>query len=231
MDGQLCAEMGPSYFDVPEAGRRLREHNPDCRIIISLRDPVARSFSLYLHHKRKGRLNCSFREAIQKMPRIIDASRYRKHISRWAEMFGMERILVILLEDISSSPALVLERVYDFIGIARVSAPSEAGESVYVASLPHSPALARLATNGAGWLRDKGLHGLVEFAKGLGLNRVYTGFRGALPALKPEMRRELVREFEPDIAYVEELLGRPLTEWRDVSYAGRKSDRIEANGS
>ncbi len=211
---QICAEIGPSYFDVTETAPRLQGHNPHARIIINLRDPVDRSFSLYLHHTRRGRLDCTFQEAVTEMPRIIDSSHYRKHISRWIEAFGRERVLIILLQDISSSPEQVLEQVYSFLEIPYVPLPAVAKERVYTASLPRFPVLAKLATLGSEWLRDKRLYGLLQFAKKIGLRRVYTGASDSLPTLATETREALIQEFEPDIAYVENLLNRSLTKWR-----------------
>jgi hypothetical protein len=167
-----------------------------------------------LHHKKRGRLNCDFREAIKKMPRIIDSSRYRSHLNRWIERFGSKRVLIILQEDISVSPEQVLDQVYSFSGIARLPAPAVAWERVNVASLPSVPALAWLATCASRALRDRRLHRPIELARRLGLTRIYSGAEELLPAIEPEIRKELVEEFEPDIAYVENLLRRSLADWR-----------------
>jgi hypothetical protein len=211
---QICAEIGPSYFDAPETAPRLRGHNPHARIIINLRDPADRSFSLYLHHTRRGRLDGTFQEAVAEMPRIIDSSHYRKHMSRWIEAFGRERVLIILLQDISSSPEQVLGQVYDFLKVPHIPLPAVAKKRVYIASLPRFPILAKLATLGSEWLRDRRLYGPLQLAKKVGLKRVYTGDSDSLPTLVPETREVLIREFELDIAYVEDLLGRSLDEWR-----------------
>jgi hypothetical protein len=211
---QICAEVGPSYFDTPETALRLQEHNPHARIIITLRDPADRSFSLYLHHTRRGRLDCSFQEAVVEMPRIIDSSHYRKHIGRWIETFGPKQVLIILLQDFSSTPEHVLKQVYDFLQISHIPLPPMAKERVYTASLPRFPVLARLATQGSEWLRDRRLYAPLRAAKKIGLKRVYTGAPDSLPTLAPDAREALIRILEPDIAYVEDLLGRSLTEWR-----------------
>ncbi len=223
-DGQYCAEVGPTYFDVPEAVARLRAHNAECRIVVTLRDPVARSFSLYLHHRKKGRLDCDFEEAIRRMPRLLESSRYGRHLSRWIDRFGREQVLVILQEDIASAPAQVLGQVYDFVGIQPMRVPAAATERVNAASLPAFPRLAAAATRLGDWLRDRRLYGPVEMAKALGLKRVYSGFRGKLPALAPAVRERLIGDFEPDIAFVEELIGRSLDAWRRA--ADRQSEAI-----
>jgi hypothetical protein len=213
--------VAATYFDIPEAAQRIRDHNVKCRIIITLRDPVARSFSLYLHHKKMGRLNCDFREAIKQMPRIIDSSHYRKHIKRWTEVFGSEQILIILLEEISASPERVLERTYEFLEINKVRAPASAWKQVNAASLPASPVLASLLTRGSHWLRERRLYGPIELAKNLGLKRIYAGPQDNVPRLEAELRQQLVEEFSSDIAYVEELFGRSLPQWRCCNGFGR----------
>ena len=48
----------------------------------------------------------------------------------------------------------------------------------------------------------------------MGLKKVYSGFKGALPELEPEIRQELINYFEEDIVYIENLLGRHLPRWR-----------------
>jgi hypothetical protein len=213
-DGQLCSEIAATYFDIPEAAERICDHNPKCRVIITLRDPVARSFSLYLHHRKKGRLTCDFREAVKKMPRIIDSSHYRIHVDRWRKIFGSDQVLVILLDDIASSPDSVLKRTFEFIGVEEVPLSTKAREAVNVASLPASQALASAATRGADWLRNRGWYGPIELAKKFGLKRIYGGLEDPLPAVEPEVRGHLINEFGQDIAFVEELIHRSLPEWR-----------------
>lgn len=215
--GQLCAEIGPQAFHCRESAHRLWEHNPSCRIIISLRDPVARSHSMWLHLKRKGYVDSDFPAAIQSVDAILDASHYRHHIERWLNLFGEQGVLFILLEDIASSPQSVLFRVYDFAGVDRLPAPATVSERLSLRQLPAFPHLARLAARGANWLRDRRLYGPIELAKSLGLRQVIFGGSGApLPTLDLDLRRRLIAEFEPDITYVEELLGRRLDAWRQA---------------
>ncbi|OQZ03151.1 MAG: hypothetical protein B6D35_00200 [Candidatus Brocadia sp. UTAMX2] len=216
MNSQFCAEIGPTYFDVPEAAARLYRHNQNCRIIITLRDPASRSFSLYLHYKLYGELRCEFHEAIMHMPRIIESSRYRMHLGRWLEIFGKEHVLIILQDDIAAFPGQVLKQVYNFIGIDDVPLPVLAEEHVNIASYTVFPSLSRFCNSMANFLRGRRLHSPVNFFKNLGLKRIYTSTSGVLPKLEPDIRRNLIEEFEPDIAYVEKLLGRPLTGWRRV---------------
>jgi hypothetical protein len=212
--GQRCMEISATYFDVPEAARRLSAHAPDCRVVVTLRDPAERAFSLWLHERKKGRLRSDFPTALREHPRLLGASRYRAHLERWHGLFGPARVLVLLLDDIARAPAAALGRVHEFLGVSAMPAPAVAYERVNPASLPALPALARVATVGADHLRASGLYGPIELAKRLGLKRLYAGARDGVPALDAPTRARLVAELEPDIAYVETLLGRPLPGWR-----------------
>ena len=163
-------------------------------------------------------MNGEFREAVKEMPRIIHSSHYRIHLKRWLELFGKDRVLIILQDDIKSSPGDVLKKVYRFTGIAQVPLPSCMGEHINRASLPTHPLMAKFLKNGSDRLREKRFYRLIKFGKQLGLKRIYSGVK-SLPVLEPELRKRLIEEFEPDIDYVEDLLKRPLPSWRSIKDA------------
>lgn len=212
--GQMRAEVAPTWFDVPEAADRLYAHNPECRIVVTLRDPAERSHSLWLHHRRKGRVGAEFRRAAEEIPRIVDASRYGEHLPQWIERFGREGVHMILQEDVAERPAQVLRSLYRFLEVEPPDElPDVARDRVYYASLPRFPVLARWTTRAAGWLRDRGLHRLVDAVRAAGAGLAYRG-GGKPPDLDPELRAELVDEFEEDVRYVERLTGRDLEAWR-----------------
>lgn len=211
----LRAEIAPTLFDVPEATARLREHNPACRILVSLRDPAERTLSLWRHHRRKGRVGEDFDRAVCEHPKILEASRYGRHLPRWVEAFGRERVHVLLVDDVADRPGQVLEDVCRFLGVGPPEEPPEAlHRRVYAGSLPRFPVLARLAARAARWLRGVGLHWPLEAARKTGLRRGVLGGGGEPEAVGPELRAGLVAEFEEDVRYVEELLGRNLPAWR-----------------
>lgn len=214
--GGLRAEIAPTLFDVPEAAARLREHNPTCRILASLRDPAERAVSLWLDYRRKGLAGASFREACRRRPEILEASRYAEHLPRWIEAFGRERVHVLLVDDVAERPEAVLGDVYGFLGVEPPEEPPPAARRrVYPGSLPRFPALARAAARAARWLRGRGLHWPLEAARKWGLrDAVFRGGGEGRPEPPPELRRELVAAFEEDVVYVEELMGRELPGWR-----------------
>ena len=86
--GAVLGEIGPTYFDDHQARKRIKSHFPDARIIINVRNPIARSHSLFRHHLSKGRVSNSFQSAIKQMPRILTSGNYSEYCPRWEADFG-----------------------------------------------------------------------------------------------------------------------------------------------
>lgn len=209
-------EFGPTYFHSADAVARLRAHNPDLKVIITLRDPAARTWSLYQHHLRKGRVGDDFEAADRKIPEIRQTSRYGQHVPLWLEAFGQEQVLVILQDDVKADPEGVLSRVGGFIGEALDTDNRDLRKRVNAGGRPPSRALAAVSTRAAETLRRAGLYGAVNAAKKIGLKSLVYGRsdRSGSDALPEALRDQLVTEFEADIAFTESLLGVSLAHWR-----------------
>lgn len=214
-DDQMCGEIAPTYFDVPEVPERVRRVAPSCDILISLRHPAERAFSLYLHHLRKGRVSRPFGEAVEQKPRILESGRYAAHIPRWRSAFGREQVHVLFLRDIKEHPQDVLDQICTWLEVDQMRLPSQADRKVNAASMPRFPRLARIASLITVSLHSAGLHRIVEFGKKLGLRSVFfAGGEDEMPSLSAEDRAFLIDEYEEDVDYVEDVTGRTLSHWR-----------------
>src|SRR5690606_21702892 len=63
---RIFGEASPYYLFHPRAAARARETVPAARLIVLLRDPVARAISHYQHSVRKGFETLSFPDAIER---------------------------------------------------------------------------------------------------------------------------------------------------------------------
>jgi hypothetical protein len=63
--GQLRGEASPSYLRDTQAPTAIARVRPDARIVVMLRDPVARAYSEYWHRVRYGRQPRPFAEVIR----------------------------------------------------------------------------------------------------------------------------------------------------------------------
>jgi len=134
-------ESSPSYCYAPGAMAAIAEYDPQMKIIISLRDPVDRAISHIEHrHKISRRPHKTLvhfdiweelardlrTQPLQPGAQVTERSRgyhvrghYHQQLRRMYEHFPTGQVLVLRLEDFRSDAAGQLNRVTDFLGIAR----------------------------------------------------------------------------------------------------------------
>lgn len=215
LPNQLCGEVAPSYFDANESPERIHALAPNCKIIISLRAPAARTFSLYCHHLRKGRVPKDFFLAAQKKPQILESGRYSKYIPTWLDVFGHDQVLLILMDDIICSPKEVLSDVYSFLELPKtyLDTTLSLSSKVNQAGMPRFPILAKISAIAASKLRAYKLDKTVELAKKMGFNEIYSGAKNDLPKITSSELTYLNEYYRQDVEYVENLLNRTLPSW------------------
>jgi hypothetical protein len=212
----LTAEVSPSYFDPPEVPERVAASLGRPKIVVTLRHPVERLHSLWIHMRRYGMTTLPFRQALDEHPEMLESSRYADHLERWYAAVGRANVSVLFLEDLRADSHSFAAKLCDCLGLEHGAIPVDLDRKVNEASLPPNPRVARLGWKAADRLRTAGLHGLVETAKGLGLRRWFFGRPGAerMPALEPHDRRWLAQRMAPETDRVEQLLGIELPGWR-----------------
>ncbi len=113
-------EVSPSYLPDLDAPVRAEAYDPGFRIIVCLRDPIARLISNHSHDLRlehfKGS-DLSIESGLENNPMYIEQSLYAKHIKTWLKCFPMEQMLFLFQEEIKNDPAAEAKRVYDFLGV------------------------------------------------------------------------------------------------------------------
>jgi hypothetical protein len=62
---KMVGEATPTYFLLPFVAKRIKDYNPDMKIIFCLRNPVERTFSGWSMRVNNGTEHLSFREALE----------------------------------------------------------------------------------------------------------------------------------------------------------------------
>ena len=122
-------EATPSMV-FPEVPRRvLANCGANVKIILSLRDPVARAYSHYWHAYALGVESRSVEEALfgdenepiqdtGRFPKyFLLNGRYHMHLERFAATFGKQNVLLVKFESLTKDPASALVPVWRFLGI------------------------------------------------------------------------------------------------------------------
>lgn len=131
---KVWVDATPNYMHAySKAIQRIKEtysgENP--RFIVVLRDPVARSWSHYLHRVRNGQEPLSFKDALnseqkriskdsEEWWRYFNDSLYGKQLKEWFFAFGKENFLIIKQSDLLEDPVGQTNTALAFIGCSAV---------------------------------------------------------------------------------------------------------------
>jgi Sulfotransferase family len=215
-------ERSCSYLGLEETADVIREQIPDARIMILLRDPIERAHSHYLMDVRGGIQKLSFYESIVKEledPEFGWGPAWHRYlmyyypgVKRYRDVFGPERVLVLLTEDLMHDPRGVTGRAVEFLGLAPEPVASisfHRNHNTY--SAPRN-GLAQ-AVMGSGKIRYVGKKVIpLPILRSLRDRVLFK--RQEKPEPEPEAVDVLSKVFASDLDKLEGLLGRPLPELR-----------------
>ena len=163
----LKGEFSTSYLYDKRSPVKIYKHFPNVKIIMVLRDPTKRAFSQYRNTIKAGETpkSSSFEEIIDKDPSIIEQGMYYEQVKRYIDMFGKDRVLVLIYEDSKKDPAKFIKSIYTFLNINENFVPSMLHRSINTARTPHHVVVDRYMTRIAEFLRRIGLDKIVWFIK------------------------------------------------------------------
>ena len=207
-DEKAWGEITPHYLDSPYAAQNIRDEAPEARLIVSLRNPVERAFSLYQMNLRNKNHNrgVPFLEAVASDPWMNRS--YFENLSRFYRRFPREQIQLILFDELSADPAATARGVFAFLGVDPGFVP-DVSKVVNPGGLPRFRLL-HLALNNR-TARRVGRHVLPMSVH----NRLERLKNANLQAqrLYPDERRKALALFRDDILRTQDLVGRDLSGW------------------
>jgi sulfotransferase family protein len=213
-DGRAVGEFSHSYLSSPEAPGRIAAYSPTMRLLVCLREPVDRAFSDYLDLVKNNGFAGSFTEAIEQYPRLLDRGRYATHLSRYLEHFPADRLHVGLFDDLKTGAQGYADEVYDFLGIERIVLSAADLRERMPAGRPRNARMVGLAKRGSKVAASIGLRRWRSRVKRSTMVRsaLYRQYRDDKPRLDPALASELRAQFADEVARLDEMLGRPVTE-------------------
>jgi hypothetical protein len=230
-------ESSTNYLMSHHAPPLIREYQPEAQIIAMVRNPVD------LVHSLHGQRMASGEEPIADFESAIDADDDRRQdrrlpdrlhgfgvayrdnamlgeqLERWLDVFGSDRVHVIVYDDFARDTAVVFRSVLAFLRVDDDFRPE--AFDVYNPSHRRRGGLLHLLYRNdlTRWVSRSSLPGTIgEHATGrlrdvLGMRRV-TRRRHQRAPIQPALRRRLEGEFASDVEKLSRLLGRDLVaEW------------------
>ena len=227
--GQVIGEASPPYFhhgitvnkegnhqwnEEDDSVSRIASMAPDAKIILSLRNPIARVQSQIWKNIWQGNeTSASFSESI--MEEIngkrdpadsslcwIYKNRYSIHVKHWLKHFPRENILFLVFEEWTSNPELALREIESFLGID---------------PMPFKQEDAAVRNEGRS-TRSSITKVIMPIARKLpllrGLYKRVATKRG-YPEPDENIKSLLAEYFDDDIKALETLIGRDLSIWKN----------------
>jgi len=240
----------PDYLALPECAERVASHSKGAKLIVVLRHPIQRALSAYYHYMSAAYF--PIREPEEGLAAILDGrwsqypgaetvlsyGRYGEALEKWRKHFSPAHIHVRLQEDLIADPTAEMDAIYRFLEISpdHVSANIGRRSQAVVYSLERARILSVWHRIARQWHPDRINHyprfgKLSHWIYGAGrvfdrkvLSRVWKAERGAISA---ELSARLHDYYKEDLANLEELIGRDLTEWRRPVSEGDSSARVK----
>ncbi|MBH81704.1 MAG: sulfotransferase [Gammaproteobacteria bacterium] len=214
-------EMSQSYFHEPGVVERVREYRDDIKIVVSLRDPVERALSQHRHLVRLGAVpsaDLSFETALATNPTYREQGLYFRHLSRWLEAFGQDRVHITLMDDIRTDPDHVARSLYRFLGVDDDYAPQDLNETRNESYVVRSRATHRVMGGLSRTVRSVGGETVWRSLGGSSLRRFYRKLNhrrviDVIPDPDPSTLAELRAFYAADLGQLGALLQRDLTTW------------------
>jgi Sulfotransferase family len=212
-------DVSPSYLYYAEVSQRIKAELGQPKIVVVLRDPINKAFSQYMHLVRDNRETLSFYEALMAEPqrirdgwaalwRYADSSLYAEKLKHYFDVFGTDYIKILLFEELTQAPHLVMRDLFVFLGVDDGFRP-DISQVHNRSGQPRSKLLANFLTkpNVLTSVARKMLPESVRIPMRLAMLALNTGAKGQID----DKSRTYLREFfAADVHRVEMLLGKKL---------------------
>ncbi len=219
-------EVTTGYLYSEAALKRIAEDIPDVKILVSVRNPVERDWSAYLHMKRNASEAGSFAEEMNGEYRFIsEYGRYDHYLPKVFELFPRENVNVMLYDDLKADPKAFLRSLYGFLGVDPTFDYAEVEKPKYAAREARSPMLAKITKDLAWAARRSGMPNLIGKVKRIpGLQKaLYRSTSGkSTELLTPDDRDRLREKHRAGIGELGRLLDRDLSHWLEDKKGGQE---------
>jgi Sulfotransferase family len=225
-------EIDPNYFGEELAADRIATMIPQCKVVVTLRDPVDRAWSSYRTMRRDAWTRTSFEETVRTNRVIRESSRYAYHLTNWRRHLGDDRVLVMLYDDLERDPQAYLDQICAFIGIAPITLRGTTGASERVNTVtraPRSRKLAQNARNARDWMLMHRWNGALRILDTLGVWRFAFGGGEEFGEIDPEIDARLREQFRAEVEGLEAMIDRDLSAWKRPPAKSSAADSLAAS--
>jgi hypothetical protein len=236
VQGQTAiGEFTTRYLASERPAPRIKQLIPNVRLLVCLRNPAEQIYSHYWHllrqnfHQATRQKSWTFEEACERFPDLLKKPvRYWDQLQYWLKFFPPEQFLILIHDDIKRQPEVELARTFAFLGVDPAFQPPSThtrGAAARQGTSPRSGLAqeihARVYSGLTRWVyrplkRGLGVRRANQLKDALRVRPLMESvfFRQGYPALAPQQRETLAREYADQVDGLEQFLKRKLDTWR-----------------
>ncbi len=214
-DETIVGEASVHYLGDPEAPKLIHQIAPNSRILISLRNPIERTYTAYFARFLYGRMKGNFHDELPKAiehwenrgPGLIPLwhGLYADDVKRYLDVFGTEQVKIIIFEEFIKNSKNTMKEILKFLEINQnishlefntAHNPIRFSKSTMLQNLFRNTKVKKAVnifpTSSRRYLEDKFLYSRNK------------------PAMLTEDKEILVKFFSNDVKKLQKLLGRTI---------------------
>lgn len=216
----IKGEVDETYFlSGEETARNIYRLLPEIKLVICLRNPVSRVWSLYLQFYNFGLLKGSFWEAIEDpfyYRLFITDNYYDMHLAVFRKYFKPDNIFLLTHEELTEQMSITISRIYSFLEVDPFFVPQTLNKNFNPASQARFVRLNRLLYFTLIVCRHLGMNRVISRAKRSVLLRtvLFSGQYGQnYPSMPDEVREYLLGIFARHIKNLSQSTELELEHW------------------
>lgn len=222
-------DASTAYLTDPASANRIHEYNTNSKIIILLRNPVERAYSLYNWMVQEGHeysptfefaLEMEPRRKQKKIPNLLEpeyyydylyyeSGLYLNQVKAYASLFPRSQMMVDLFENLAENPAAFLSRLCVFLDV------ENPGFSKVPKENPSRQVLHPFLTFSMRYIIRLLWLGRIPRSKEQRDSMIKRLWLRKDPRrMKPATRQELLRRYQPEFVGLQREFGLDLTKWQ-----------------
>ena len=127
--GVLKGEASTQYLANPSSPKLVYDSNPNTKLIVVLRDPVARAYSAYSYNRTIQReMASTFSRALSEELngsrdnyyfafRYLHYGLYAQHLARWKQFFPVQQIKIVLFDNFKNNPIDFFADIAEYLNV------------------------------------------------------------------------------------------------------------------
>lgn len=209
---KAIGEASPEYLNSEFAAKRIHENIPNAKLIVSLRNPIDRAYSLFMMAYRAGNISNMKPEEFNFTDEHARKGAYYPKLKTYIDLFGRQNIKVILFEELVKNSEITVSEIFSFLGVSDSFKPKI--EKVHnQGGIPKSRMVYNLS-------RSKSLTNFLTKCFPSSVTSALRDIKGKnlakSPPLDNEKRIRALELIEDDLIQLEALIGEDLSSWYKV---------------